>query len=353
MPAISSVPAPQALAVLADGAFLLGGSGGLWRFEASGIPTWRIARLPGVPGGSLPASFALAVDQASGAVWLLDGPSRRVLQFGGTGRNIGDDPAADAARALEALVSNLDERDADDLARAGDLALAADMPLAAARFAARLARTGAPGADDLAAEAEVLVLRDHARAAAGAVADLAAGLLAERALEACQQAVDLARAWRDRDPGDPEAGRLLDELTGRRRELRDAVAPKSDTPTLAAAARADGSGVPRPATGRGTRTIAVRLVLRAPAAVDLAGLRVSFTFPGWTPVPATVDVGTLAAGIERTVEVELALGDVPDRLPDTLAAAAWMRWERGSEGRSAAVRLDVPVGGAASEGASR
>ena len=64
----SDLPVPQALAVQADGSFLLGGSGELWRFQASGIPSWRISRLPGVPGGSLPASFALAVDRSSGAI---------------------------------------------------------------------------------------------------------------------------------------------------------------------------------------------------------------------------------------------------------------------------------------------
>ena len=303
----SDLPVPQALAVLADGSFLLGGSGELWRFEASGIPSWRISRLPGVPGGSLPASFALAVDRSTGAVWLLDGPSRRVLQFGGTGRTIDDGPAAEASRALSSLLGNLDEREVGDLERAGDLALAADMPLAAARFAVRLARGGSPDAADLAAAAEVMVLRDYARAAAGAVEDLAANLLAERALAACQQAVDLARAWRDRDPGDPEAGRLLEELTGRRRELRDAATPKEDAPALAATARGSGSGE--------RRTVIARIVLRAPAGADLAGLRVSFALPGWTPVPAFEEVGALAAGEERVLEFALALGDVPEKLP--------------------------------------
>ncbi len=347
------LPAPQAIAVFGDGSFLLGGSGELWRFGPSGIPAWRLSRLPGVPGGSLPASFALAVDRSSGAVWLLDGPSRRVLQFGGTGQAIGDGPDAEASRQLGALVQRLDERDADALARAGDLALAADMPLAAARFAARLARAGAPGADDLAAEAEVMVLRDHARAAAAAVADLATGLLAERALAACQRAVDLARAWRDRDPGDPEAGQLLEELTAKRRELREVATSKSDAPTLAAAARTAASGAQRPVNGGGTRTIVTRLLIRASAAADLAGLRVSFTFPGWTPLPAAVDVGALAAGGERTLEIELALGDVPDLLPPVLPAAAWLRWERGTEGRSAAIRFDAVVEGADAEGAPR
>ncbi|OHD73752.1 MAG: hypothetical protein A2177_03020 [Spirochaetes bacterium RBG_13_68_11] len=331
----SDLPVPQALAVQADGSLLLGGSGELWRFEASGIPSWRISRLPGVPGGSLPASFALAVDRSTGTVWLLDGPSRRVLQFGGTGRTIGDGAAAEASRALSAFLQGLDEREVGDLERGGALALAADMPLEAVRFAVRLARGGAPDAADLAAAAEVMVLRDCARAAAGAVEDLAATLLAERALAACQQAVDLARSWRDRDPGDPQAGRLLEELTGRRRELRDAVTPKDDAPALTAAARLIRSGE--------RRTIVAKIVLRAPAGADLAGLRVSFTLPGWTPVPALEEVGALAAGGERVLELALALGEAPEKLPAVLPGAAWMRWEHGTEGRSTAILLDVAV----------
>ncbi|MCX7031870.1 MAG: hypothetical protein NTU62_17365, partial [Spirochaetes bacterium] len=140
-----------------------------------------------------------------------------------------------------------------------------------------------------------------------------------------------------------------------------ATAPKADAPTLAATARAavsDGQRTgtereTRAVTGRETRTITVRIVLRASAAADLAGLRLSFAFPGWTPVPATTDVGALAAGGERTLEVELALGDVPEVLPAVLPGAAWMRWERGTEGRSAAVLLDVTVEGTGPEGALR
>ena len=169
---------PQSLAVLADGSFLIGGAGQLWKFERSGIPAWRLSRLPGVPGGSLPPSFALAVDGTTGAVWLLDGPSRRVLQFGGTDHGIGDDPSAEASRALAELLQRLDERESEALERAGALALAADQPFAAARFAVRLARAGAAGAEDLAAAADLLVLRDHARAAAGEVDTLAGALLA-------------------------------------------------------------------------------------------------------------------------------------------------------------------------------
>ena len=70
-------------------------------------------------------------------------------------------------------------------------------------------------------------------------------------------------------------------------------------------------------------------------------------------MPATVEVGALAAGTERTLEVELALDDAPERLPAEIPAAAWMRWERGAEGRSMAVLLDVPVESTVPEGVSR
>lgn len=331
----AALPVPQSLAVLADGSFLIGGAGQLWKFERSGMPAWRLSRLPGVPGGSLPASFALAVDAETGAVWLLDGPARRVLQFGGTDRGIGDGPAGEASRALAELLQRLDEREYDALERAGALALEADQPFAAARFAARLARLGAPGAADLAAAADLLVLRDHARAASGLVDALAGALLAGRAAEACQHAVDLARAWRDRDPGDEEAGRLLDRLTLRRRELRDAVTAKPDAPAISAVATVDREA-DRP-------LVRARLALRAPQNAAVAGLRVTFALPGWTPVPAFAEVGDLAAGEERAIEVEIALGDVPGRLPTILPGAAWLRWERGAEGRSGAVLLDVAV----------
>ena len=153
--------------------------------------------------------------------------------------------------------------------------------------------------------------------------------------QACQQAVDFARAWRDRVPGDQAAARLLAELTGLRRELRDAVAQKEDAPALSAAVRGFGPG--------GRRSIVARIVLRAAADADLAGLRVSFALPGWTPVPALEEIGVLAAGEERVFEVTLALGDVTEKLPAVLPGAAWMRWERGTEGRSAAIRLNVAV----------
>jgi hypothetical protein len=331
----AALSVPQSLAVLADGSFLLGGAGQLWKFERSGIPAWRLSRLPGVPGGSLPPSFALAVDGATGTVWLLDGPSRRVLQFGGTDRGIGDEPVAEASRALAELLQSLDERDVEALERAGVLALDADQPFAAARFATRLARAGAPGSPDLAAAADLLVQRDHALAAAGVVDLLADALLAGRAADACQRAVDLARVWRDRDPGDAEAGRLLDRLTLRRRELRDAASAKPDAPAIAAAAVV--------AREAGRTLMRARLKLRAPVSTAVTDLQVTFALPGWTPVPAFADVGDLAATEERVIEMELAIGDAPGRLPMLLPGAAWLRWKRGTEGRSGAVLLDVSI----------
>jgi hypothetical protein len=282
------------------------------------------------------------VDGATGAIWLLDGPSRRVLQFGGTDRGFGGEPVAVASRELAGLLQRLDERERDDLERAGVLALEADQPFAAARFATRLARAGVPGSADLGRRPTPRA-RDHARAAAGVVDALADALLAGRAADSCQRAVDLARAWRDRDPGDPEAGRLLERLTLRRRELRDAATAKTDAPSLVAAAVVD-RDTDRP-------FVRSRLVLRAPVTAAVTGLRVSFALPGWTPVPALADAGDLAAGEERVVEVELALADAPGRLPALLPGAAWLRWERGTEGRSSAVLLDVAIED--SEGATR
>jgi hypothetical protein len=98
-----------------------------------------------------------------------------------------------------------------------------------------------------------------------------------------------------------------------------------------------------------------RLALRAPGDTAVAGLRVTFCLPGWTPVPAFADVGGLAAGEARSIGLELALGDVPGRLPTLLAGAAWLRWERGTEGRGGAVLLDVAIedAGGVPEGTTR
>jgi hypothetical protein len=86
---------PQQLAVFDDGSFLLGGSAEIWKFQASGIPVWRLTRIPGRPAENLPSSFDLGINRATGSVTILDSPSRRLLAFAS--------PPPDAPAAQDAL----------------------------------------------------------------------------------------------------------------------------------------------------------------------------------------------------------------------------------------------------------
>lgn len=89
------LPFPHAVAALADGSILLGGSGMIWAFDRSGRPLW----LQAAPRGgreTLPAQFALEPAQDEGAFYLLDGPRTRILRFGDY-RASAPDAALDAA----------------------------------------------------------------------------------------------------------------------------------------------------------------------------------------------------------------------------------------------------------------
>ena len=77
----STMQLPQQLDVYDDGSFLLGGSGEVWKFANTGIPLWRLTRIPGRPSELLPAAFSLAANGTDGSFTLLDAPSRRLLSF--------------------------------------------------------------------------------------------------------------------------------------------------------------------------------------------------------------------------------------------------------------------------------
>lgn len=90
------LPFPHAVAALADGSVLLGGSGIIWAFDRRGRPLW----LQSAPGGgreTLPAQFTMEPAPGQGAFYVLDGPRNRILRFGdySTGN-------ADAARGADA-----------------------------------------------------------------------------------------------------------------------------------------------------------------------------------------------------------------------------------------------------------
>lgn len=102
------LPFPHAVAALADGSIVLGGSGIIWAFDRRGRPLW----LQSAPGGgrdSLPAQFTLEPAAEQGAFYVLDGPRNRILRFGdyrigsADAAESGESGAGHAARRLAAL----------------------------------------------------------------------------------------------------------------------------------------------------------------------------------------------------------------------------------------------------------
>ena len=98
---------PHALAVLADGTVLLGGSGLVWAFDELGRPKWLLT----APRGgqeTLPAQFVLEPVPGKDAFYLLDSQRTRILRFGGHGTVEPDDSVGaagptDIARQLAEL----------------------------------------------------------------------------------------------------------------------------------------------------------------------------------------------------------------------------------------------------------
>jgi hypothetical protein len=291
---------PQALAVFDDGSFLLGGAGELWKFRPSGAPAWRLTRIGGTAGESLPSSFQLAVDRKSGAFTLLDGPSRRLLCF-----------AAD---------SSAPGPTGDGLLLALQEGLLAE-------------KRGSPGPSPAAARTAVARARLtlFARVAAAAREDL----LLDQADHALRRASEAAREVLADDPADDRTARELERLVAERRWVRESLAP--DPPVSAARSRAVLRHLPRGCS------LAVTLVLRNSGSLPLRGVRLSLAAPGISAVPALAEVGALAPGQEKASEMVFPLPgpDVP--AGTSIPAAALVSWERAAEGGSTAIRLVLAV----------
>ena len=105
---------PQQIEAYADGSFLLGGSGEVWKFQNSGIPVWKLTRIPGRPAETLPALFALAANDTDGTFTILDGPSRRLLSFA-------PGPTPEDG-SLGSLLSRMNRRNAPEVQEASALA---------------------------------------------------------------------------------------------------------------------------------------------------------------------------------------------------------------------------------------
>jgi len=325
---------PQQLAVFEDGSFLLGGSGEVWKFESSGIPAWRLTRVPGRAGGQLPASFALRADSTRKAFTLLDPQSRRLLQFAENLDDSGD---------LGALLSRLDGRNQADLEEAAHLAAEKGLSLMELQFADLLTRRGGP--EGARATAALAVLRDRTRLYADLADSLMRGLLYEQAERAYLRAIDSARELTARDPDDADAARLLEVLLSRRREVRDGLSQKPDVAVVSAQART---------TGGCGGTFVVSLSLRVLGSQPVSGLRVRLALPGFSSAPALAEIGDMPAGSERKVELAIVPEQpLPAARERALAAAALFTYARGAEDKTVPLGLTVRVSAAGPDGAPR
>jgi hypothetical protein len=224
------LPFPQVFLPLADGGLLLGGAGELWRFDAYGLPVWRLATVfTGVREG-LPPFFRVAA--SGGLVYLLDPQSRRLYRFGqdpspegGAGGTAGAGGTGGArAEAAAPLLSRFE----GGRIGTGELVqglLDRGLILAALPFF----RAAFPGAS--AGENQRLARRVKAQAAR-ALAALAQGCERELRLDeaeaAAAEGIRLARELRAEDPVEPSYAQLLRQLTEQRNTLREQLLPGAE-----------------------------------------------------------------------------------------------------------------------------
>jgi hypothetical protein len=224
------LPFPQVFRPLADGGLLLGGGGELWRFDAFGLPVWRLATVfTGVREG-LPPFFRVAA--ADGLFYLLDPQGRRLYRFGreaqpeaGAGGKGGE---AGAGGARTEGAAELLARFEGGQIGTGELVqglLARGLVLAALPFF----QASFPGAS--AGESQRLARRVKAQVVK-ALAALAQGYERELRLDeaeaAAAEGMRLARELRAEDPVEPSYAQLLRQLTEERNALREQLLPSAE-----------------------------------------------------------------------------------------------------------------------------
>jgi len=295
----SSLQFPQQIAVFADGSFLLGGAGEVWKFKNTGIPVWRLDRIPGPVAEALPPGFQIAVDRRSGGFALLDGPSRRILWF------------------------------------AGDQAPSNAGPMLALQEAGRAEQRG-EGSEARAAASRA-VLREKTARLAELAASFKEDLLYDQAERALLRAVESARQLLAEDPADEGAVVMVERLVALRREVRDAL---EQEPLVAVSlARA----IPRLLPPG--RRLAVSLGVRNAGSSTLSGLRIRLVAPGHSRMPSLAAIEALAPGREARLEMSLPLLDDADAPGPggEIPAAALITFERGTEGGSVPLRFSLRV----------
>ena len=286
----STMQLPQQLDVCDDGSFLLGGSGEIWKFENTGIPVWRLSRIPGRPGEQLPSSFSLAGNGDGGSFTLLDAPSRRLLAFAAG-------PAPDSP--LASLLSRLDRRNTGDLEEAAALARGEGLSLMAWHFGDLLARRGGPEIDR--ALARIAILKEKSQAYAELADSLVRDLQYDRAEGAFLKAGESARELAAEAPDDP-AARLVESVVSRRQEVRAALSRRPDVRIISASARVERSTTC-------ARTLVVTLRVGNEGREALRNVAVHLSMPFVSPAPSLAIIDLLSSQGQRDLEVRLGLLD--------------------------------------------
>jgi hypothetical protein len=284
---------PQRMAVFDDGSFLLGGSAEIWKFQSSGIPVWRLTRIPGRPAQSLPSSFDMVVNRLTGSFTILDPQSRRLVAFS---------PSA-----------------AGESARTGG---------------SGAARGGSPGEADA---ARVAMLATKGAGLAVFADGLARDLLFERADGAYRRAAETLRELTAESPDDVAAAGLLQKVLARRREMQAVLAGPGELQVISARLLVE------PAADCG-RSLALEVRLRNQGAVALTAVRVHVSVPALVSAPTLAALQSIPAAQERTLRVPL--GSVKsEMLPstDTVPAFALVTGDRGREGVSAPLTFSAQV----------
>jgi hypothetical protein len=325
----STMQLPQQLEVFDDGSFLLGGSGEVWKFRSSGMPVWRLTRIPGRPGERLPSSFSLAAGGADGSFFLLDAPSRRLMMFSPS-PTVEEPP-------LASMFSRMSARAPADLQEAAGLARKEGLSLVAWQLGDLLVKRGGSTAER--GDARIAILRERSGRYADFADSLARDLLYDRADAAYARAAESARELTAEAPADEDGAKLLQRIAASRLEMRAAFARKPDIRFVSAAAEIRRSDACRD-------LLVVTLRVRNAGAAALSGLRVHASAPSVSDSPSLSVADRLASGEEREVAVplDLTVGAVGSALEGrNLRVAILVTYRRGMEGVSVRASLDVPV----------
>ena len=289
---------PQRLAVFDDGSFLLAGSAEVWKFQSSGIPVWRLARIPGRPSESLPSSFDLAANRSDGSFTILDAQSRRLLGFSSSAAVAGGPPGS------------------------------------------ALARLGAGGLEAERQAARTALLREKGAGYADFADGLTRDLLYERADAAWLRTAETLRELAAEAPEDEFAAGTLPTVLARRREVREALTGPSEIQVVSARVLITH---PDPCA----TALTLEVTLRNSGARSLHGVRVHAGIPTAVSAPALAALDEIPPSETRTLRIPLGPSfEESISSASTVPVHALVTYERGQEGNSRSLAFSAqPVDG--------